>query len=127
MHACGKSLTATPVCPEVYEGRCTDGGCTRQCWWLLDGSPASCAQIGLFNMGWPAKEFDLVISGPSHGPNASTIFNLSRGTVGGAFEATLCGKKAISLSFGSKDPQPPIIIHDACKRAVGLVEQLHQR
>jgi 5'/3'-nucleotidase SurE len=40
-------------------------------------------------MGWAAKDIDLVISGPNHGPNASTIYNMSSETVGGALEGAL--------------------------------------
>jgi 5'/3'-nucleotidase SurE len=126
MHAYGKSLKATRVCPRLYETGvwCGTEQCQGHCWWVLDGSPASCTQIGLFNMGWAASEFDIVVSGPNHGRNASTIFNLSSGTVGGALEGALCGKRAISLSFGSKDPQLAAIIEAACSRAVDLIAML---
>jgi 5'/3'-nucleotidase SurE len=75
-------------------------------------------------MGWAAKDIDLVISGPNHGPNASTIYNMSSETVGGALEGALCGKKSVSLSFASKDPQPQAITRAACDRAIGLIELL---
>ena len=99
--------------------------CDKHRWCLLNGSPASCAQIGLYHCGWEAEDFDLVISGPNHGRNASTVYNLSSGTVGGALEAALCGKRSISLSFGSKDAQPHTRISAACERSVRIIEQLN--
>jgi 5'/3'-nucleotidase SurE len=128
-HAFGKRLTATRVCPLQYSsGQSCEPGSEDECrqhgWYILDGSPASCTQIGLFHLDWAASEIDLVISGPNHGRNASSIYNLSSGTVGGALEGALCGKPAISVSFGSKDPQPSDIIEAACTRTIKLVEWL---
>ena len=130
-HAFGKSLTASRVCPSLYTAGsgCSSRDqleCNEHSWYILDGSPASCTQIGLFHSDWASSDVDLVISGPNHGRNASTIYNLSSGTVGGALEGALCGKKSISLSFGSKDPQPLATIAAACRRAVVLIERLYQ-
>ncbi|KAJ5084648.1 hypothetical protein NUU61_009227 [Penicillium alfredii] len=91
---------------------------------ITNGTPASCAQLGLYNLFAERPPIDLVISGPNHGRNASTIYNLSSGTVGGALEAVFCGKRAIAISFGSKDPQPAAIIAAAARLAVRVVNHL---
>ncbi|KAL4911300.1 hypothetical protein BDW74DRAFT_7366 [Aspergillus multicolor] len=91
---------------------------------ITNGTPASCVQLGLFNLFSDRPPIDLVISGPNHGRNASTIYNLSSGTVGGALEAATCGKRGIAVSFGSKDPQPDDIIEAAARLAVRIVHHL---
>jgi 5'/3'-nucleotidase SurE len=96
-------------------------------WILIDGTPASCTQLALYNLLDLHEKVDLVISGPNHGRNASSIYNLSSGTVGGAMEAALCGKKAIALSFASKERQPEPIIRSASRLAVKLAEHLMQQ
>ncbi|KAJ5085874.1 hypothetical protein N7532_010645 [Penicillium argentinense] len=94
--------------------------------WVVieNGTPASCAQLGLYNLFTDRPPIDLVISGPNHGRNASTIYNLSSGTVGGALEAVFCGKKGIAISFGSKDPQTDAVIAAAARLAVKVVAHL---
>lgn len=91
-------------------------------WVLLDGSPTTCANIGLWSHesllpsssssiadlatsagGSSSKAvpaFDLVISGPNFGRNTGTAFALGSGTVGAAMAAALSGVRAISLSYG---------------------------
>ncbi|PYH95048.1 acid phosphatase [Aspergillus ellipticus CBS 707.79] len=91
---------------------------------ITNGTPASCVQLGLHNLFTDRPPIDLVISGPNHGRNASTIYNLSSGTVGGALEAATCGKRGIAISFGSKDEQPLDIIHAAARLAVRVVDHL---
>ena len=94
---------------------------------ITNGTPASCVQLALFNLfppNSPKGPIDLIISGPNHGRNASTIYNLSSGTVGGALEAATCGKRGIAISFGSKDPQPEGTIGAAARLAVRVVEYL---
>ncbi|KAL4939863.1 hypothetical protein BDV06DRAFT_197962 [Aspergillus oleicola] len=91
---------------------------------ITNGTPASCVQLGLFNLFTDRPPIDLVISGPNHGRNASTIYNLSSGTVGGALEAATCGKRGIAVSFGSKDEQPLDIIQAAARLAVRIVHHL---
>ncbi|EQB57523.1 hypothetical protein CGLO_02336 [Colletotrichum gloeosporioides Cg-14] len=39
-------------------------------------------------------------------------------------EAAQCGRRAVALSFGSKEPQPDGIIRAACVRAAALVGEL---
>ncbi|KAL4881231.1 survival protein sure-like phosphatase/nucleotidase [Aspergillus karnatakaensis] len=91
---------------------------------IQNGTPASCVQLGLFNLFTDRPPIDLVISGPNHGRNASTIYNLSSGTVGGALEAATCGKRGIAVSFGSKDEQPMDIILAAARLAVRIIHHL---
>ncbi|EAL88078.1 acid phosphatase, putative [Aspergillus fumigatus A1163] len=93
---------------------------------ITNGTPASCTQLGLFNLFADRGPIDLVISGPNHGRNASTIYNLSSGTVGGALEAAICGKRGIAISFGSKDEQPIEVIRAAARLAVRVVNHLYQ-
>ena len=100
---------------------------------ITNGTPASCVQLALYGNIFPhhyhdlddeRPPIDLVISGPNHGRNASSIYNLSSGTVGGALEAATCKKRAIALSFASKDEQPPTVIDAASRLAVRVVERL---
>lgn len=104
------STTSTPTSTEPNE------------WVILrNGTPASCVQLGLYNLFPEKPPVDLVVSGPNHGRNASTIYNLSSGTVGGALEAATCGTRAIAISFGSKDPQSEETIAAAARLAVRVV------
>ncbi|CCF40395.1 TTL domain-containing protein [Colletotrichum higginsianum] len=129
-HAVGKTLTAASRCPASFADRtcdvpgCDDADDRTHRWLVVDGLPASCAQIGLFHAGFDPADFDLVVSGPNHGPNVSTVYALGSGTVGGAMEAAQCGRKAVALSFGSKDAQPGEVIRAACVRAAALVGDL---
>lgn len=142
-HLIEASLTATYVPPSAFRNDGTwhetthvaettaasaaprDQEQEQQDWVVLhNGTPASCVQLGLFNLFADRGPIDLVISGPNHGRNASTIYNLSSGTVGGALEAATCGKRGIAISFGSKDEQPLEIIHAASRQAVKLVDHL---
>ena len=94
---------------------------------ITNGTPASCVQLGLYSNLFPDRALtpiDLVISGPNHGRNASTVYNLSSGTVGGALEAANCGKRGIAISFGSKDPQTLETISAAARLAVRVVQHL---
>ncbi|KAL2826798.1 survival protein sure-like phosphatase/nucleotidase [Aspergillus cavernicola] len=93
---------------------------------ITNGTPASCVQLGLFNLFTDRPPIDLVISGPNHGRNASTIYNLSSGTVGGALEAATCKKRGIAVSFGSKDEQPMDIIEAAARLAVRIIHHLYE-
>ncbi|KKZ60104.1 5'/3'-nucleotidase SurE [[Emmonsia] crescens] len=93
-------------------------------WVVVNGTPAACAQLGIFCLFPDREPIDLVISGPNHGRNASTIYGLASGTVGGALEAATCGKKSIALSFASKDKQPAETIQAAARLSVKLIEYL---
>lgn len=70
---------------------------------------------------------DVVVSGPNYGRNTTTLFALSSGTIGGAFEAATCGKRAIAVSYAfSSRNHDPVIIAEASKHSVRLVEYLCQ-
>lgn len=95
-------------------------------WVLVSGPPASCTQLGLFHLFQDLPPVDLVVSGPNFGRNATTIYNLSSGTVGGALEAALCRKKAIALSFASKESHSSDIVDGASRLSVRLIEKLYR-
>ncbi|PGH17934.1 5'/3'-nucleotidase SurE [Helicocarpus griseus UAMH5409] len=103
---------------------------TRDCGtghpWVLvaNGTPAACTQLGIYCLFPERPPVDLVVSGPNHGRNASTIYTLASGTVGGALEAVTCGKKSIALSFASKEKQPVEIIQAAARLSVKLIEHI---
>ncbi|KAI3191274.1 hypothetical protein CBS147311_9454 [Penicillium roqueforti] len=131
-HLIEASLTASYVHPDAFHA---DGSWDTSFespdpendWVVIrNGTPASCAQLGLYNLFSERAPIDLVISGPNHGRNASTIYNLSSGTVGGALEAVFCGKRGIAISFGSKDPQPDDVIAAAARLAVRVVRHLFE-
>ena len=94
-------------------------------WILIDGTPASCVQIGLYHEFKDRGSVDLVLSGPNFGRNTTAIFALSSGTIGGALEAAVCGKKAIALSyaFDSREHDAEILAQ-AAKLSTRLVEKL---
>src|SRR4030095_11266019 len=89
-HIIGEILTATYVNPvQLPQAGDIDRSETssEKDWIFVDGTPARCVQLGLFILFLERPPINLVISGPNHGKNASTIYNLSSGTVGGALEA----------------------------------------
>ncbi|KAL8823839.1 MAG: hypothetical protein Q9191_005507 [Dirinaria sp. TL-2023a] len=95
-------------------------------WVLVDGTPASCAQLGLYHFFQDRGPVDLVVSGPNYGRNSTSLFSLSSGTVGGAMEAAVCGKRSIALSFAfySRDHDPKLIA-GASRHAVRVIEHLY--
>lgn len=68
-------------------------------WILLDGTPATCANIALHNL-YPG-EIDLVVSGPNLGRNSSAAFALSSGTIGAALSSSLSKIRSIAISYGT--------------------------
>ncbi|KAF8973946.1 survival protein sure-like phosphatase/nucleotidase [Flammula alnicola] len=68
-------------------------------WILLDGTPATCANVALHNLY--TDGIDLVISGPNLGRNTSSAFALSSGTIGAAMSSALSKKRSIALSYGT--------------------------
>lgn len=95
-------------------------------WVLIDSTPASCVQIGLYYFFQDRGPIDLVVSGPNYGRNTTALFALSSGTIGGAMEAAVCGKKAIALSFAfSSRNHDPVIIAEASKHSVRVIEHLY--
>ena len=103
-------------------------------WVLIDGSPTTASNSGLFNQnaffGETAAEreaaastttpFDLVVSGPNFGRNTGTAFALSSGTLGAAMAASLAGVKSIAVSFGHFTANPPTLTDRSKARGPGL-------
>ncbi|KAF8216218.1 survival protein sure-like phosphatase/nucleotidase [Mycena galopus ATCC 62051] len=90
-------------------------------WILLDGTPATCANVGLHNI---YSEIDLVISGPNLGRNA-TAFALSSGTVGAALSASLSRTRAIAVSYGTViHPTPKSFFEPAHLLASRIIRHL---
>ncbi|KAK1970549.1 5'/3'-nucleotidase sure [Colletotrichum sublineola] len=97
-------------------------------WILVDGTPASCVQIGLHHFFQERGPIDLVLSGPNYGRNTTAVFALSSGTLGGALEAAVCKRKAIALSYAffSRN-HDPLIIGGAARHSVKVIEKLYQQ
>ncbi|KAH8999000.1 sure-like protein [Lactarius hatsudake] len=79
-------------------------------WILIDGTPASCANIALHNL-YPG-EIDLVVSGPNLGRNTSAAFSLSSGTLGAALSSSLSQTRSIALSYGTIRRYPSQTLFD---------------
>ncbi|RDA92488.1 hypothetical protein CP533_6422 [Ophiocordyceps camponoti-saundersi (nom. inval.)] len=97
-------------------------------WVLIDGTPASCVQIGLNHFFQDRGPIDLVVSGPNYGRNTSSVFALSSGTLGAAMEAAVCRQKAIALSFAffSRN-HDPTIIEATCRHSLRVIEALYRQ
>lgn len=94
---------------------------------LIDGTPASCTQIGLNHYFQEKGPVDLVVSGPNYGRNSTALFSLSSGTVGGAMEGAVCGRRAIALSYAFHNRNhDPDIIRGASLMSVRLIKYLHE-
>jgi 5'/3'-nucleotidase SurE len=94
-------------------------------WILVDGTPASCVQIGLYHYFAEKGPIDLVLSGPNYGRNTTAVFALSSGTLGGALEGAVCGKRAVALSYAffSRNHDAEIVAA-ASRQSVRVVEAL---
>ncbi|OJT12933.1 hypothetical protein TRAPUB_10498 [Trametes pubescens] len=79
-------------------------------WILLDGTPATCANIGLHNLY--RGEIDLLISGPNLGRNSSAAFALSSGTIGAALSSALSKVRSVALSYGTVLHPTPADLHE---------------
>ncbi len=78
----------------------------------VTGYPADCTQLGLYNL-FDAQP-DLVVSGINIGSNYGSAHTVGSGTVGGAFEAAICGFPAIAVSACSgRDNWPEWSTHMA--------------
>jgi 5'/3'-nucleotidase SurE len=93
---------------------------------LVNGTPAGCAQLGLSSYFFPSRgPIDLVISGPNYGRNTTAVFALSSGTLGAALEASVCGYRAIALSFAFFDRRnDPAVVAESCRQGVRVAEWL---
>ena len=97
-------------------------------WILVDGTPASCVQLGLHHFFEDFGPIDIVISGPNYGRNTTAVFALSSGTLGGAMEAAVCKRKAVALSFAFfTRNHDPVIIEAACRQSVRVIEALYKQ
>ncbi|KAB2570328.1 putative tubulin--tyrosine ligase PBY1 [Lasiodiplodia theobromae] len=94
-------------------------------WTLVNGTPASCIQLGLNNQKSGTTPIDLVLSGPNFGKNTTAVFALSSGTIAAAMEAALCGKRAIAVSFAHTE-DGTYDVAEACEHAVRLAEHLYR-
>ncbi|WYZ35545.1 hypothetical protein EsH8_X_000192 [Colletotrichum jinshuiense] len=95
-------------------------------WILVDGTPASCVQIGLHHFFQERGPIDLVVSGPNYGRNTTAVFALSSGTLGGALEAAVCRRRAVALSYAffSRN-HDPVVIAGAARHSVRVIEKLY--
>ncbi|KAH8884713.1 sure-like protein [Thozetella sp. PMI_491] len=94
-------------------------------WILVDGTPASCVQVGLYHFFQDRGPIDLVVSGPNYGRNSTAVFAMSSGTLGGALEAALCRRRAIALSYAffTRNHEPDVIAA-ASRQSVRVIEAL---
>ncbi|KAF2746214.1 sure-like protein [Sporormia fimetaria CBS 119925] len=139
-HLVGKSVRPTYFRPSplsIENGHFTNTGTTSsrplppgsadEEWILVDSTPASCVQIGLYHYFEERGKIDLVVSGPNYGRNSTAVFSLSSGTIGGAMEAAVCGVKSIALSYAFFDRNhDPNIITGASELSVKLIEHLYK-
>ncbi|KAF2689246.1 acid phosphatase-like protein [Lentithecium fluviatile CBS 122367] len=138
-HLVGKSIKPTYFRPSPLQtddgGRLHNTGTTSthplpvghkdEEWILVDSTPASCVQIGLYHYFKERGPIDLVISGPNYGRNSTAVFSLSSGTIGGAMEAAVCGVKSIALSYAFFDRNhDAAIISGASELSAKLVHHL---
>ncbi|KAJ3114551.1 hypothetical protein HDU96_001970 [Phlyctochytrium bullatum] len=86
----------------------------------------ACINIALNHLV-SAEEVDLVISGPNFGRNTSAGSSMSSGTVAGALEASILGKKSIAISF-TFDSRSCITdipcIENACDTSILILQRL---
>lgn len=96
-------------------------------WALVDGTPASCTDIGIYHLYKEKGPVNLVISGPNVGKNSTAAYILSSGTLGAAMEGAIHNKKAIGLSYGyiTKDTEESILIK-AAEISVKLIDYLYK-
>ncbi|RDX55882.1 sure-like protein [Lentinus brumalis] len=92
-------------------------------WVLLDGTPATCANIGLHNLYH--GEIDLLISGPNLGRNSSAAFALSSGTIGAALSSALSKVRSVALSYGTViHPTPEAFYEPAHRLGARIISHL---
>lgn len=132
-HFAGKELTALFIYPtpgsNAFHGPFplpSEKHSDLKEWALVDGTPASCTDIGLHHLYQEKGPVDLVLSGPNVGKNATAAYILSSGTVGAALEGAIHGKRAIGISYGyiNKDV-PDSILQRAAEILVKLIRYLY--
>ncbi|KAH3667769.1 hypothetical protein WICMUC_005301 [Wickerhamomyces mucosus] len=134
-HFAGKDLTASFIYP-TNQGNSFQGpfptsqeNLAKQSkeWALIDGTPASCSDIGINHLYQYKGPVDLVISGPNVGRNSTATYITSSGTIGAAMEASLGGKRAIGLSFAFETRQlKENEVKEACLISIKLIQHLYQ-
>ncbi|KAK9249556.1 tubulin-tyrosine ligase family-domain-containing protein [Lipomyces tetrasporus] len=130
-HVIGHTMTASYIAPSSTPGDPYEGPYykKRNCgeeWVLLDGTPASCTQVGIHHLFKDKGPVDLVLSGPNFGRNSSALYILSSGTIGAALEGALCGLPSIGLSFAYNSRiSAPEHTKAACWLSVRLVKYLY--
>ncbi|KAF3909531.1 hypothetical protein AA313_de0204572 [Arthrobotrys entomopaga] len=113
-----------PDTDTTYPSPRTDGG---EEWVLINGTPASCTQIGLFHLFKERGPIDLVVSGPNFGRNSSAVYALSSGTLGGSLEAALSGAKSISVSYAYRSKTNSEEIVDAASAiSTRIIDHLYK-
>ena len=85
----------------------------------IDGTPADCIYLALFESRFLPRRPDLVLSGINHGTNLGTSVFYS-GTVAGAREAALRGLPAIAFSHDGQADAPWIVayVQDIVRRSL---------
>ncbi|KAI1500893.1 hypothetical protein F5X99DRAFT_418940 [Biscogniauxia marginata] len=125
-HQDGTEVNGEEKSEKAKEDEGDDEGDDEEEWILVDGTPASCAQIGLHHFFQDKGAVDLVVSGPNYGRNTTAVFALSSGTLGGALEAAVCRRKAVALSYAFfTRNHDPAIIGAASRHSVRVIERLH--
>ncbi|KAK9237643.1 tubulin-tyrosine ligase family-domain-containing protein [Lipomyces kononenkoae] len=132
-HVIGHTMTASYITPSTTPGQPYEGPYYKKRnnrqdeWALLDGTPASCAQVGIHHLFKEKGPVDLVLSGPNFGRNSSALYILSSGTVGAALEGALCRIPSIATSFAYNSPiLEPEHTTTACRLAVRLIKFLYE-
>lgn len=88
-------------------------------WILLDGTPATCANVALHNIY--CGKIDLLISGPNLGRNTSAAFALSSGTIGAALSSSLSRVRSIAVSYGTVVHPTPTTFYEPAHRLTAVV------
>ena len=129
-HIVGQDVQATSYwppksIPETHNADDSVKDEAKQPWILVNSTPATCAQLGVSHFFKDRGPIELVISGPNYGRNTTAVFALSSGTLGAALEASVCGYRAIALSFAFFDRKnEPDIVAECCNQAVRVCEWL---
>lgn len=111
--------------PDEHHDEASDSDNGKHPWVLVNSTPAGCAQLGLSYFFKERGPIELVVSGPNYGRNTTAVFALSSGTLGAALEASVCGYRAIALSFAFFDRKnDPEIVAESCKQGVRVCEYL---
>jgi tubulin---tyrosine ligase len=118
-HLAGETITSSSYYD--MEGYNDGDGADKTAWTLLDGTPASCVQIGISHL---FPETEVVVVGPNLGCNISSTFALCSGTLGAAMEgANLC-RKDIAVSYEIRKNRDEGVLDEANRLAVRIVEWL---